>query len=102
MAEAEEKSTHPAAKAIAEYLKEQHATQNIGDISSYENVVGKGIVFKHDGKMYWAGSNKLMQEHIAQMPQDFKDIENNASVFYGCENSCWQRFAYKTRYENLL
>ena len=92
LAEAEEKSTHPTAKAIAEYLKEQHATQNIGDISSYENVVGKGIVFKHDGKMYWAGSNKLMQEHIAQMPQDFKDIENNASVFYGCENSLLAAF----------
>ena len=81
---AEEKSTHPYANAIVTHLKKEHYQSAISDIPFYENVIGKGIVFKFNDKDYWAGNKKIMQEHIGIMPEEIEKYANTASVFYGC------------------
>ena len=78
---AEEKSTHPSANAIICHLK-SICPQNISpDILRYDNIVGKGIVFKLNDNNYWAGSKKLMQEYVNTIPEEFKEYANSASVF---------------------
>lgn len=83
---AEEKSTHPTANAIISHLKGKYPPNAIRKILSYDNIVGKGIVFKFNGKSYWAGNRSMMQDHIDIVSDEFKDLANSASVFYGCEN----------------
>lgn len=83
---AEEKSTHPSANAIISHLKGQYTSNTIHDITCYDNIVGKGIVFKVNDKNYWAGNRKMMQEHTGIVPDEFKEYANFASVFFGSEN----------------
>ena len=60
LASLEKKSEHPIAHAVVSYAKDK----NIGviDISDFESIKGKGIKGTVDGKEYFAGNVKLMQD----------------------------------------
>ncbi|MBP6859768.1 MAG: copper-translocating P-type ATPase [Candidatus Magasanikbacteria bacterium] len=56
----EQKSEHPIARAITNYAQEKNIT--IKDINDFESISGKGIAGVLDGKKYYAGNIKLIQD----------------------------------------
>ena len=94
---AEEKSTHPSANAIICHLKGLYPQNTNSEISCYDNIVGKGIVFNFNDKSYWAGNKRLMLEHTGITPEEFKEYVNSASVFYGNESKLLAIFYIKDK-----
>ncbi|MCE9549131.1 heavy metal translocating P-type ATPase [Candidatus Nomurabacteria bacterium] len=60
IASLENKSEHPIAHAIVNYAKEKNIP--INNISNFESLKGKGLKGVVDGKEYYVGSVKLIQE----------------------------------------
>ncbi|MEK9182524.1 MAG: copper-translocating P-type ATPase, partial [Patescibacteria group bacterium] len=60
IASLEKKSEHPIAHAIAQYAQDKNIP--IQNISKFENIKGKGIKGTVDGKEYFVGNAKLIQE----------------------------------------
>jgi Cu2+-exporting ATPase/Cu+-exporting ATPase len=56
----EKKSEHPIAHAIINYASEKNI--NTKEISSFESIKGKGIKGAVDGKEYFVGNTKLVQD----------------------------------------
>lgn len=57
---AEKSSEHPVARVIAAWLQEMGAQE--ADLESFESIPGRGVMAKHEGKIYWLGNQKLMAE----------------------------------------
>ncbi|MFO0356214.1 MAG: heavy metal translocating P-type ATPase [Sphingobacteriaceae bacterium] len=64
----ESKSEHPLASAICESLKEQELIQ----LDSFESITGKGVKAKVNGKVYFVGSIKFMEESKLLLSDKFK------------------------------
>ena len=62
---AEQKSEHPLAIAITEYLKGKGVAPE--EINSFESITGKGIKVSYQGTEYWAGSHKLLKDYHAAL-----------------------------------
>jgi len=56
----EEYSTHPIAKTIVEYAKDNGAQAKSGDL--FKNIVGKGVQATINKEIYYAGNVKLFEE----------------------------------------
>ncbi|MDQ0900745.1 cation-translocating P-type ATPase [Paenibacillus sp. V4I7] len=61
----EEYSTHPIAKAVAQYAKDKGVSTLLGD--KFRNIVGKGVGAIIGDKEYFAGNLKLFQELSASL-----------------------------------
>jgi Cu2+-exporting ATPase len=55
----EQASEHPLASAVAVYLEKNSPVVKVTDI---ESLTGRGIRGKYEGRTYWAGSRRLMDE----------------------------------------
>ena len=66
----EAKSTHPIAKAILEYSKNQH----LPDATNIQEIAGKGLKGKVEGKNLLVGNKKLMQQFNISVPTKTDDI----------------------------
>ena len=60
LATLEKKSEHPIAHAIVNYAQEKNI--NIGDVSSFEGIQGKGLRGLINGIEYFAGNAKLIED----------------------------------------
>lgn len=69
---AELKSEHPLALAIVEALKEEGEKPAI--IDSFESRTGRGIVVTRNGKTYWAGSPRMLQDFGAEVSDLLKGM----------------------------
>ncbi|MDF2651174.1 MAG: ATPase, partial [Paenibacillus sp.] len=61
----EEYSTHPIAKAVAQYAKDKGVSTLLGD--KFRNIVGKGVSAIIGDNEYFAGNLKLFQELSASL-----------------------------------
>ena len=66
----ETKSTHPIAKAILEYSK----NQNLSEATDIQEIAGKGLKGEVAGKSLLAGNKKLMQQFNISVPTETDDI----------------------------
>lgn len=88
---AELKSEHPLALAIVEALKKEGETPAL--IDSFESLTGRGIVVTQNGKTYWAGSHRLLQDFGAEVSDLLKgmisDYERSGKslVYFGEGNA---------------
>lgn len=57
----ESKSEHPLAEAVVKYLKEQDI-QSI-ELESFESITARGVKGKWEGKSYFVGNQKLLNEY---------------------------------------
>ncbi|MEK7128481.1 MAG: heavy metal translocating P-type ATPase, partial [Patescibacteria group bacterium] len=58
LASLEKKSEHPIANAIVNYAKERNF--NLGTVSNFESIKGKGLKGSVDGREYFVGNAKLI------------------------------------------
>lgn len=59
----EKQSEHPLANAVVKHL----GTQTAFKFSQYQSITGKGVMAEWDGKRYFVGNKKLLQEHKIQV-----------------------------------
>lgn len=84
---AEQKSEHPLAIAITEYLTEKGIVPE--EINSFESITGKGVEVIFKGNKYWAGSQsfaKAQQIKLsgeASLLEEKWSQENKSIVYYG-------------------
>jgi len=57
----EQKSTHPLALAVVQYLKTEG--QTAANLAHFESITGKGVKGTINGKMYFVGSEDFVFEH---------------------------------------
>lgn len=86
---AELRSEHPLGAAVVSFLQEE----GIGgtEIGNFESLTGRGVVFTADGRPYWAGSRKLMEEQgivlaaeVASQAEAWQ-AEGKSTIFFGSE-----------------
>ena len=70
----EKQSGHPLAEAIAGYLREK-AIVGIS-LEDFENISGKGIIARYNGKTYLAGNLKHMNESGVQISEEEQRLIN--------------------------
>ena len=68
-AHAESLSTHPIAKSIIRYYKEQGGSINANSVSDYKEIAGKGISVNIDGRKVLAGKADLLKGIEENLPQ---------------------------------
>lgn len=68
-AHAESLSTHPIAKSIIKYYKEQGGNINANSVSDYKEIAGKGISVNIDGRKVLAGKADLLKDIEENLPQ---------------------------------
>ncbi|WP_337019830.1 heavy metal translocating P-type ATPase [Oceanobacillus massiliensis] len=61
----EEYSTHPIAKSIVEYARNDGIQSKSGEL--FQNIAGKGVQATLDGEVYYAGNLKLFEEKIVSL-----------------------------------
>ncbi|WP_230407216.1 heavy metal translocating P-type ATPase [Pontibacter cellulosilyticus] len=66
----ESQSEHPIAQAIYTYYKEQGQTTL--QLNYFSSLTGQGIEADFDGTRYYAGNEKLLQEHKVILPEHLK------------------------------
>lgn len=69
----EEFSTHPIARAVVQYAKENNISALNG--MNFKNIVGKGVQATIDGVEYYAGSPKLFEDLQTPIPTIHEQIE---------------------------
>ncbi len=69
----EKSSEHPLAEAIIEKAKEENI--DLIEVSEFEAVVGRGIIGKIDGRKYYGGNLKLMEEYNINVNHAKKQAE---------------------------
>ncbi len=93
----ERDSEHPIARAIR--LGSEERGLDLPDASSFEAIKGKGIKADVDGKTYFVGSARLLEEEGISLDDDFASFSENASekgmtvVFLLLENQIMAAFA---------
>lgn len=85
----EDYSTHPIAKTIVNYAKEQGIQSKYGE--GFKNISGKGVQATIDGKIYYAGNLKLFKEldiSLERIKSNTEKIQNQGKtvVIIGTEN----------------
>lgn len=73
----ESQSEHPLAKAICLDLE----NQNLKPISpnNFESFPGKGVVAKADGKFYFVGNSKLLEDNLVEISEKFQSFAQEKS-----------------------
>jgi Cd2+/Zn2+-exporting ATPase len=66
----ETKSTHPIAKAIMEYSTDN----NLPEATDIQEIAGKGLKGKVDGKIILVGNKKLMEQFVIDVPTETDSI----------------------------
>ena len=66
----EAKSTHPVAKAIMEYSSDT----NLPEATDIQEIAGKGLKGKVDGKAILVGNKKLMEQFGVSVPTETDGI----------------------------
>jgi P-type Cu2+ transporter len=66
----ESKSEHPLAEAVVKYLTEKD-TKSI-DLVNFESITARGVKGKVEGKTYFAGNKKLLQENGITVTEDLE------------------------------
>lgn len=69
----EQPSEHPLAEAIVQEAKQQNLS--FSEVASFEAIVGQGIRAVIDGKTYYAGNLKMMNEHQVTLTGFEKDSD---------------------------
>ncbi|MGN0347925.1 MAG: heavy metal translocating P-type ATPase [Roseburia sp.] len=73
----EKGSEHPLAEAIVKHCDREGIA--LSSVSDFTAVFGKGIVGTVEGKAYYAGNEKLMEERGVLLPKEIRDrVENLA------------------------
>ncbi|TDQ18955.1 Cu2+-exporting ATPase [Algoriphagus boseongensis] len=67
----ESKSEHPLAEAVMKYLKEENVKAT--SLEHFESITARGVKGSKDGKTYFAGNLKLLQENKISVPADLKE-----------------------------
>lgn len=84
----EKKSTHPIAKALIDYCKENNIT--LLDIDNFENIAGVGIVAKINNEKFFIGNSKIIDKY--SIKNNYKNDEKkltksgNSIVYIANEN----------------
>jgi len=73
----EEKSEHPLARAISDYLEKQGS--KIFDVEDFQNISGKGIVATINRINYLAGNAKLMKQYDITIDNELKEKAENTT-----------------------
>ncbi len=77
----ESASTHPLAAAVVQYAQEQ-GVDSWPRPARYENLPGRGIIATLDGKTYWIGSHRLLEERTRETPQVHQLLQRLAADGY--------------------
>lgn len=86
----ENKSEHPLAQAVVSYAKEQEI--EFLDVSEFGQIPGRGIYGKIDGKEYFAGNERMLEER-GIIFSDFTvkgkafAAEGKTPLYFGIENT---------------
>jgi len=86
---AENKSEHPLAMAVLQWLDDSGAS--LVPVDSFESLAGRGVQLEKDGKVYWIGNQALMESFSVKIPKDSTPVreewtaKENSLVYYGCE-----------------
>ena len=94
---AEQKSEHPLAIAITEYLKNKEIVPV--EINSFESITGKGIKAIFKDSEYWVGSQSFAKAQQIDLPEAISlqvenwSQENKSIVYYGKGNNLLAVFA---------
>lgn len=75
LASLEQLSEHPLASAITESLPTEYA-----DVSSFESITGQGVTGRINGKKYFAGNKKLIEENGISIPAGIADKAKDFSL----------------------
>lgn len=67
----EKQSEHPLAGAIVDYLQKENDKPL--QISNFSSLTGRGVTAEFDGKLYQAGSHKLVEENRLAIPPDLQN-----------------------------
>lgn len=87
---AELKSEHPLALAIAEAIRKEDIAPAMLD--SFESITGKGVKMAKDGRVYWVGSQRLLEASGAVVSDVMKNMLEEyqraakSIVYFGCED----------------
>lgn len=65
----EKLSEHPLAEAVVRYLQDAQSV----DIDNFESITGRGVKGEWNGKAYYAGNRKLLEEHRIAVGQSLDD-----------------------------
>jgi Cu2+-exporting ATPase len=75
----EAQSTHPLAQSMIKHLPKQAAIQ----FDSFVNHPGKGLVASYEGKIYWAGNQKLAADFDISIAQP---TSSGSKIYFGNEH----------------
>ena len=67
----EKQSEHPLAGAMVDYLQIDHDT--FLQVSNFRSLTGRGVAAEFEGKLYQAGSHKLVEENKLAIPADLQN-----------------------------
>lgn len=65
----EKLSEHPLAEAVVRHFQD---ARNV-DIESFESITGRGVKGEWNGKTYYAGNRKLLEENRINVSQSLSD-----------------------------
>jgi Cu2+-exporting ATPase len=69
----EKKSDHPLAEPVVKYLLDEGNSDNI-EITSVENIPGRGIKAAADGETFYIGNRKLMEENNIALNEELNRV----------------------------
>ncbi len=107
LAEAESRSEHPLAEALALWLQEKCHRENSASLSSqetqsldsFQSITGQGIRFSSNVDHYWAGNRQMAEEQAIVLPAEAKRLlsiwqsEGRSIVYFGMESELLAVFA---------
>ncbi|GMQ27394.1 heavy metal translocating P-type ATPase [Algoriphagus confluentis] len=73
----ESKSEHPLAEAVVRHLKEENVEAT--SLDHFESITARGVKGCKDGKSFFAGNLKLLQENGISIPVNLEETSNNWS-----------------------
>ncbi len=81
---AESRSEHPLGEAVSTYLHEAGA--QAVEISGFESLPGRGVVFSSENASYWIGNRRLMEEQGASEKESTEDWQaaGKSLLLFGC------------------
>lgn len=66
----ESKSEHPLADAVVNFLKEKDI--QLVELENFESITGRGVKGKFEGKTYFVGNQKLLNENGVSIPAELE------------------------------
>lgn len=92
LAALESASTHPLANAVRRYARERGAAA--GQVSGFQNFLGRGAEAEVDGDYFWAGSIRMLEEQgfraaqvLERLPEG--DRQGGSLVVCGTRRQVW-------------